>query len=642
MPTTKPINKRLDDVFKSVRKFSQQTGKASKTTEAAEVKANKARTTALREHLHLSKQITAEVEKRVRLEEKGQRATTKGGGGSGRGLQSRIVSKLKALPGRAAGAAIGKIIGTITGQMRESIKTYTNTLTKQRDMSGFIGRPELGSLLAQSARQGFGLDESMALTGRIGRVAGSTGPGRFSAEGSVLAAQRASVQMGVGTDLSANLMGVLRQAGVTGFDEGQTGLKLFEKTLTSGMASGLEKTRVPEHMANMQKGIQMMGEVQAGVVDVAALNRTFAMLGQLGPGFQGQRGFQTFQAFQNMTTKVAQGGGSKDVQALALQDIGGFGGPGSQNSYFQALTQLEQGATPENIRNSLQGILRRYGATEEGAVALGRSTGLSMSRSKKLLQAEATGGMSSGAINSMIQQAATEAMPVDEKLLNEAKKQSENQFRIFDQGAELAGISLDISTAITRMASETTPLLKSILDGIRRFVHDTEEGIELVREALNLPVKTDREKEMTSDIRQMQQTLSGNELLDELHRKRLEFERQEVQSGDIRADFGNIQQQFTAAEEDARYDARIAAKVQADFDNRIEQQKIQRDEYRQRVAAAQERSKNEKDEEMQKSATDATKAVAKTQAVLASQAEHTGVKTASPPAAVTLSSGDTP
>lgn len=657
MPSTKPINQRLQDVFKAVDRHSQKASKGSKTANTEQLKAEKMitaeltkqsslRSSGAREQLKIEKQISAEIAKRAKSGGGGSGGSGRGGGSggggrsSGRGLGVRMPN-LKALPGLAASHAVGRIIGMITGQMRESISTYTNTLTRQRDMAGFIGRPELGAILAQSAGKGFGLDETLSLTGNIGRVTGSAGPGRFNAEGGILAAQKASTEMGIDTGVSASLMGVLRQAGFQGFDKGQAGLKMFEKTLAAGTASGLEKTRVPEHMANMQKGVQMMGDVQAGVVDVASLNRTFAMLGQLGSGFQGQRGFQTFQAFQNMTTQVARGGGSQDVQALALQDIGGYGGPGSKNSYFQALEQLEKGATPDNIRNSIQGILRRYGASEEGALALGRSTGLSLSRSKQLLTAEASGGLGSTAMNRMIDTAAEEAKPVDEKLLDEAKKQSENQFRIFDQGAELSSISMDISTAVTRMSAEMTPILKDILSGVRQYVHDFEAGMDIVREMLHIPPKTEREKAVTADIRQLQQTMSGPALLDTLHRKRQEFEHNEMRSGNIQQDFADIQQQFVNAEQDARADMRIAEKSRTDYESKVAAQKLQRDEYKARVAAEAIAAKAAQDAEAQKSSTDAAKAVTRTQAKLAANVEHTATKTAQPPSTVSLSAGDT-
>lgn len=497
-PQTKPINSVLNEIKKlSTGVFKQSTKSGDHTSkQQKQAYAQKARFD--RQQLSLAKQQTREMEKQYSIARKTAALGTSrsggspgGGGRKGGGLGMRIPAA-RAIPGLVASAAIGSIIGAVTSQVSSAISAFSSTGSQQRDLSGMMTRKQMMGISSAVKGEGFSVEDVLGATKTIGRGVGVNKPGE-APSGAIITALMRQKQMGIGTEESGALMASLRRSGVEGFDnlrggQKQTGLRQFERIMAGGVASGLEKTRVPEHMQNMQKGMQSMGETVAGAVDVTALNRTFAMLGQIGPAFQGSRGFHVFQKFQNKYTGAAAGKGGADATAMALQDVGGFGGPGSTNSYFDALKQLEQGATPENIRKDLSGKLRRFGATTTGAMALSRDTGISNTLAEELLVAANSGGLRGNAgLDRLIKEAAVDTMSEDQKMVSIASSQAELAYQQFEQGEQLADTALEIQVGISQLVGEAIPLIRDMLEGILDFVDLTKTGIDILKDHFKDP-----------------------------------------------------------------------------------------------------------------------------------------------------------
>jgi hypothetical protein len=174
-------------------------------------------------------------------------------------------------------------------------------------------------------------------------------------------------------------MGMLTQAGQGfGGKAGKGGKAEIIKTLALGMYSGLDKARMPEFFAATSTLVQRQMGAVAGDVDPGAASKLLAMLGASGQsGLQGARGGQVAAALDQA---VRRPGGGEAGQAFMLQAMG-FGKPGGQSSYYEALRKQQRGIfgdKGENLKAVFAESRAQYGGGQKQILALQSLTGLTI------------------------------------------------------------------------------------------------------------------------------------------------------------------------------------------------------------------------------------------------------------------------
>ncbi len=493
-PQTKPVNARFAELQKAAKTFMDQSQKAGKVNAKQQATASAGAVKANRENLQSLKSATAELKKHNKLLKENAALAKrgdgggKGGAGGGRGRQS-VASALglrKWMGPAAIASIVGSVVGLVSSQVRASIDTFAGTVKTQRDVAGMISQQKITALTRGAQPLGFGPQEVLGAVQGVGRAVGVRRPGEFPA-GGVAQLLKAQQQFGINQGEGVSMMGEIRRAGITGFDVDQqgkrgAGLRTFQRIMADGVASGLEKTRVPEHMQNVAKGMQQVGENISGVVDAAGISSMMTMLGKMGAGFQGKRGQGVMNAFQNLFASVASGKATGDVSAMVLQDVGGFGGPASTNSYTQALRQLDKGISdPENFKNLIRGANRRYSVEGQGgqmaALALSRETGISFTKSEELVKLGNQGFEGNAELDARIRAALPETLDVNEKAVELAAGQAQVQLQQFEIGKQLLDVVLRIQVLIGQIVSESIPAIRSMLLGVEDLVILTKEAV---------------------------------------------------------------------------------------------------------------------------------------------------------------------
>jgi hypothetical protein len=516
-PQTKPINSRFTGVMKEVGKFFKKTDQVNKQQ-------SKTQRTDLKSQLDGQKQVAKqakdvakaysqqnaalkEVEKTMKSIAALQTQVNRGaggggsggsgvgsgspsgrggagGGGQGGGRTSMARRALGALGIRTAGglglgvlgAGLGFLAHSTIGYGSAGIDSYASQVKSNRDLSGIMSKADINSLTTKmSEKHGFSPDEALQMIGGVSSAVGVRNVGGVP-EGALekIAQMR---RHGISDQATIGLMGSMRQGGVQGFDTNQKGLRLLERVFTDSVASGLEKTRTPEFMENLSKGIQGVGSNVAGEVNVAGISDFLKTIGKMDPAFQGARGGQVAEAFQNRLTSVARGQAAPDVTADTLMALG-YGAPGSDVSYYQAMKEAEQGISgPGAMKLVRQAMSAEGGDFQNSSLHLARSTGLSISQSEKLIS-----GMSKGAeaFNAALSTVKKEEDPIDKQLLEEARTQSRLDKQSYDTGEKMYLESQAIKQAMADIATRLMPGMAASLEVIVKLLSVTKDVIDFV------------------------------------------------------------------------------------------------------------------------------------------------------------------
>jgi hypothetical protein len=314
----------------------------------------------------------------------GQKATAKSVGGLlGRGMSTigggALQFLISGLSGAyqqhlAVGQARGGLVGMGTpGQMGAGLRA-----------AGGVGGAALGYGPTATAMQARG----------IGRATGNIG--------AVFRAQQLGRAYGMDVGEVGGYMGMMRQAGF-GFggqargpggsmqQVGRQGSRELTKIMEAGLVSGLEKARLPEFLQGVSNITQDVGGRVSGKVNVRDIAAFQALLGSTGKaGFQGARGARVAAQLGQAITRP---GGGEAGQAMMLQALG-FGKPGGQRTYYEAMKMQQQGMQrPESVIDMFSEVYRQLGAEGQGGtagvqqeanLALSEMTGLSLQQVEDL------------------------------------------------------------------------------------------------------------------------------------------------------------------------------------------------------------------------------------------------------------------
>lgn len=159
--------------------------------------------------------------------------------------------------------------------------------------------------------------------------------------GAVRTAQETSRFYGGSVEEASGYMGALTRGGAgfnsTGGGQGRT--QLF-RMLRDAISSGLDRSRVGEHLDAVAGAIEATGTSMAGDVSASNISGLLALIGSTGrSGFQGARGM-------NVLSQIDQGfksGGRDDFSDARQLAAYGFGVPGQDTDYYTARRRRDQG-----------------------------------------------------------------------------------------------------------------------------------------------------------------------------------------------------------------------------------------------------------------------------------------------------------
>lgn len=458
---TKDLSKgggKLDGELKKLKgKLTMSLGKQSKQAIADLVKSLKDLTTAVQKSSGVVvteetkkqkafKQTSSEVDKqKSKIQELSKFAQSRTGkflmafaAGAGVGGLRRGITAESA--GSLLGRGVSRGVGAVTGF---ALQGFQNAFAEYQQygqaLGGLVGLGTPGQLRggrraagrAGGAALGYSMTETAQQAAGIGRATGNIG--------AVFKAQQAARATGMDVGEVGGYMGMIRQAGF-GFggmaqgpggqmqQVGQSGPKQLEKIIAAGMASGIEKARLPEFLQGVAGITQAAGARAAGAVNVKDISAFQAVLGKSGyAGFQGTRGAAVAQ--QVMQATVTPGGGESG-QAMMLQALG-FGKPGGKSSYYDALRRQQQGMQkPENVMAMFKEVYSQLGATGKGGsaavqqeanIALSEMSGLSLEQVEALGDIFNSGKNSEKQLEEMRKEI-EKAEPLDKQALKEMKK----------------------------------------------------------------------------------------------------------------------------------------------------------------------------------------------------------------------------
>jgi hypothetical protein len=379
-------------------------------------------------------------------------------GGGRFSLKAGVAGLMARLPAFALGA-----VGAGTAaQMRLGYGAYTDYLTGLGGLAGTGARySQARGLRGAGERYGYSAAQTIEQARGAAIATGQAG--------SVTKAQALSRATTLDIGQATSLMGALTRAG-TGFG-GQAGVKgnrELEKVISLGFRSGIDHARIPEFVKGVEQVLQLQGGRQGGVVAAGDYAYMLKAMGATGAaGLQGARGAAVLQQLNEAMVKP---GGGEAGQALMLQAMG-FGKPGGNTNYYEALRAQERGANPENVARLFAETRGQFGGGEEQVLALREMTGLGITQLEELRRAVQM--MPGDKREAEIARILEESKPIDEQALSEMKEVGFHTKRIAELNNRLVNIGEDnyeyivkIQDAINTFLSVFIPPATAVLDKV--------------------------------------------------------------------------------------------------------------------------------------------------------------------------------
>lgn len=395
------VNEEAEKLSANLGKISKvskvyQTSKSTFEAKADDPKKNKEALDAAKDLLSVNEDLLKVLKKQREEHKKIARASRGvggGGGGRGRGANgSGSGGGDPALGFLGVGSAVGKTLlkvitatvgaagAAVAAQMRLGYGAYadyagalgglagTGTTYKQMDTARHAA-VQYGYTPEQTAQQ--------ALAASI-----ATGQGS-----SVTTAQMFSRATSLDVGQTTDFMGQLTRGGHGfGGQGGTSGKREFQQVISLGFKSGIDEARLPEFIQSAGKVMTAQGARLAGDVSASDTARILQAFGATNAaGLQGARGGAVL---SQLDASIANPGGGEAGQAIMLQAMG-FGKPGGDTSYYEAIKMQEEGANPENMKRIFGEFGSQFGTKEE-ILALKEVTGITATVLEKVRDAYQT------------------------------------------------------------------------------------------------------------------------------------------------------------------------------------------------------------------------------------------------------------
>lgn len=384
-----------------------------------------------------AKNLNKELQKAVAYNKKFNRKL------GGRPTAGGLRGAAKMLGGMGIGAlvgAAGAAIGAVTSQVKQGYGAWSQYRQAQGALVGTNdGRPgfrqRMDEAKGRGVKRGYMPTETMQQALMAAKATGQAG--------SVTTLQDLTRTIGMDTGGAAGIMGQLTRGGAGGFGAGGSGKRDLEKALAAGFESGLDRARMPEFIQGVGKLVEMQGGRQGGDVSSTGFATILGAMGKTGKsGMQGSRGAAVLSQLNEAMVKP---GGGEYGQALMLQAMG-FGKPGGDTTYYEALKKQERGATdPENVKALFGETERQYGGGQEQILALREMTGLSITQLETMRTAVKNFD------NEGLLTAIEDALPLEEQSLAEMKGMGDHLELMAGLDERMVGIGAKMAKSIEGM-----------------------------------------------------------------------------------------------------------------------------------------------------------------------------------------------
>lgn len=296
---------------------------------------------------------------------------TPGGGNGGSSLAALfgkggpIMTTLMKVGGTIAGASTA----AIASQMRLGYGAYADYAGSLAGLAGTgATRKQMKGRSDSGIQYGYSAQETAEQARQIAIQTGSVG--------NVTQAQMLTRATTMDMSQVSGFMGSMTKAG--GMNNGSRDMK---KIIALGFKSGIDQSRLPEYMQGVEKVVQQQGGMQGG--DINALDYAGLLQAMGAGGASGLQGARGAAVFGKLNQAIIKPGGGEAGQALMLQAMG-FGKPGGDTNYYEALKRQEKGASPANVVRLFGETLGQYGGGEEQVLALREMTGLGITQLEEL------------------------------------------------------------------------------------------------------------------------------------------------------------------------------------------------------------------------------------------------------------------
>lgn len=496
--------KTLDELAKTVRLLAQVTVEAERKRQH---EAKKTTDTFKKQEESLKKQ--EETIKRIGKEIRG-RATQTSAGPSGVAEHRR-----PGLGRRTWNAGIGlasSVGGFFMGGVNSGFQQYMGYGQAQFGLTG-MGTPRglrqglRGARGVGGATLGFGPTETVQQAAQVGRQTGSIG--------SVYQAQQlAQAGGGMGVGEAGGIMGGFREAGLR-FGLGREAKtkadrredirlqrdasKTMGSLIEGGMVSGMDKAKLPEYLQTVSRFAEEAGGRQFGKVNLKGIGAGLTQLmGELGVTPRRAAGVAT-----QMDQMIRTPGAGEAGNALVMQAFG-FGKPGGQTSYYDALKRQQQGFKGMGGRKNLQDVFKevytQYGATGEGGKGPGQQEAnivLSQLSGMTLDQVESLGEVLNSNVSQeekmkKIKEAMEKSEPLEKQALKESKKGfagikkhlSAIEGEMLGVGTKFAPEMLDFQKMQIEMLKSMAPHVRSGMDALKTVIGPLSATLKRIAEAV--------------------------------------------------------------------------------------------------------------------------------------------------------------
>lgn len=399
----------------------------------------------------------------------------RGGRAAGRALGT--VGRLGA---GIVGGALGFMVGggmAAYGKYQEYGAALGNAIGYGRT-SGMQTKGGIGQ--ARGSRLGYSLIDTANHVGAMAKSTGVTGPREL---------QQAMRATGQDAGEVGGVFGMLRKSGI-GFDNasgnGQgvagkansPGGKEFQKMISLGMASGLERGRLPEFFQGVTSLVSDAQSRSAGAVNVGDITKQLAMLGrQGGVGFQGERGANIM---GKLNAGIVKPGGGEWGESFMRQAMG-FGKPGGSTSYYDAEKMREAGAKdPGNIQRMMTEVGAQHGTGQEGALQLRALTGVSLEQAEDLFKIYNSSKSSEEKLKE-ISDVAAASKSLEEQSLDQMKGIGGAVQRLAGRTDTLIGIGSGIRKEVEWLEDMSTKLLKDLIQLTRTIVEHMGDLVSMIK-----------------------------------------------------------------------------------------------------------------------------------------------------------------
>lgn len=233
---------------------------------------------------------------------------------------------------------------------------------------------------AMGSRLGFSKTDTASMVPVMARSTGETAPREM---------QQAMRATGSEAGEVGDVFSTIRRAGYdfqgAGKGKQSNGGRQFQQLIAGGMASGLERARLPEYFQGVQKIAEEQRNISTGVIGISDIAKQLTMLGQSGrPGMQGSAGAGILQKFNGALQNPGGGEWGENFVRQAM----GFGKPGGSTSFYDSEKMREQGISgpdgAKNIQRIMTEMRKQFGTGQEGNLALRSLTGTSLDQGEQL------------------------------------------------------------------------------------------------------------------------------------------------------------------------------------------------------------------------------------------------------------------